>query len=73
MHICNPDIRLTGHEQEGYGLAWSPFKPGYLLSGSDDQRICMWDVNAGTGPNRVSRNWTPNYHEVHSVNTLRKS
>ncbi|GMH45451.1 hypothetical protein BSKO_13408 [Bryopsis sp. KO-2023] len=63
---CNPDIRLTGHEQEGYGLAWSPFKPGYLLSGSDDQRICLWDVNAQTGPGR-ELNAMNVYHEHKSV------
>lgn len=51
--ICNPDIRLTGHKTEGYGLAWSPFLNGYLLSGSDDAQICLWDVHGGTKPNRV--------------------
>uniref|UniRef100_A0A1J3D9S1 WD-40 repeat-containing protein MSI3 n=2 Tax=Noccaea caerulescens TaxID=107243 RepID=A0A1J3D9S1_NOCCA len=43
---CDPDLRLMGHEQEGYGLAWSSFKEGYLLSGSQDQKICLWDVSA---------------------------
>ncbi|KAL5059339.1 hypothetical protein RYX36_030943 [Vicia faba] len=40
----DPDFRLKGHEEEGYGLAWSPFKKGYLLSGSNDHKICLWDV-----------------------------
>ncbi|KAJ4826943.1 adenyl-nucleotide exchange factor [Turnera subulata] len=43
---CDPDLRLTGHDQEGYGLSWSPFKQGYLLSASHDHRICLWDVSA---------------------------
>uniref|UniRef100_A0A2P2J0N7 WD-40 repeat-containing protein MSI2-like n=2 Tax=Rhizophora mucronata TaxID=61149 RepID=A0A2P2J0N7_RHIMU len=43
---CDPDLRLRGHEKEGYGLSWSPFKQGYLLSGSHDSRICLWDVSA---------------------------
>jgi histone-binding protein RBBP4 len=43
---CSPDIRLTGHQTEGYGLAWSGFREGYLLSGSDDAQICLWDINA---------------------------
>uniref|UniRef100_A0A7N0T0E5 Histone-binding protein RBBP4-like N-terminal domain-containing protein n=1 Tax=Kalanchoe fedtschenkoi TaxID=63787 RepID=A0A7N0T0E5_KALFE len=43
---CNPEIRLRGHSAEGYGLSWSPFRPGYLLSGSDDSQICLWDINA---------------------------
>ena len=43
---CNPDLRLIGHRTEGYGLAWSPFQRGHLLSGSDDAQICLWDINA---------------------------
>lgn len=40
-----PDLRLLGHAQEGYGLEWNPMKTGFLLSGSDDQRVCVWDLN----------------------------
>ena len=40
-----PDLILTGHTQEGYGLAWNPIKKGYLLSGSDDCRAVVWDIN----------------------------
>ncbi|XP_074331844.1 WD-40 repeat-containing protein MSI2-like [Apium graveolens] len=43
---CDPDLRLRGHEKEGYGLSWSPFKEGFLLSGSNDCKICMWDISA---------------------------
>lgn len=43
---CDPDLRLRGHEKEGYGLSWSPFKEGYLLSGSNDCKVCMWDISA---------------------------
>lgn len=43
---CSPDLRLRGHTTEGYGLSWSQFKPGHLLSGSDDAQICLWDINA---------------------------
>lgn len=43
---CDPDLRLRGHDKEGYGLSWSPFKQGYLLSGSNDCKICLWDVTA---------------------------
>lgn len=43
---CDPDLRLVGHDKEGYGLSWSPFKEGYLVSGSQDQKICLWDVSA---------------------------
>lgn len=41
---CSPDLRLKGHTTEGYGLSWSPFREGHLLSGSDDAAICLWDV-----------------------------
>ena len=43
---CNPDLWLKGHNSEGYGLSWSLFKQGHLLSGSDDSQICLWDINA---------------------------
>ncbi|CAH8358773.1 unnamed protein product [Eruca vesicaria subsp. sativa] len=43
--VCNPDMRLRGHSSEGYGLAWSKFKEGHLLSGADDSQICLWDIS----------------------------
>eukprot|EP00252_Welwitschia_mirabilis_P023960 TRINITY_DN6926_c0_g1_i1.p1 TRINITY_DN6926_c0_g1~~TRINITY_DN6926_c0_g1_i1.p1 ORF type:complete len:429 (+),score=97.16 TRINITY_DN6926_c0_g1_i1:23-1309(+) len=43
---CNPDLILKGHTDEGYGLSWSPMKEGYLLSGSHDKVICLWDINS---------------------------
>lgn len=51
--LCKPDIRLTGHKVEGYGLSWNQQKAGFLLSGSDDAQICIWDVNAMTQQARV--------------------
>ncbi|MGH0158926.1 UNVERIFIED_CONTAM: hypothetical protein FKN15_053654 [Acipenser sinensis] len=43
---CNPDLRLRGHQKEGYGLSWNPNLSGYLLSASDDHTICLWDISA---------------------------
>ena len=43
------DVVLRGHEAEGYGLAWSPMKEGWLLSGSYDKKICLWDLSSGSG------------------------
>ncbi|KAF6174335.1 hypothetical protein GIB67_040828 [Kingdonia uniflora] len=43
---CQPQLRLRGHTEEGYGLSWSPLKEGYLISGSNDSKICMWDITA---------------------------
>lgn len=33
---CHPDLRLRGHQKEGYGLSWNPNLSGSLLSASDD-------------------------------------
>ena len=55
--LCKPDIRLTGHKNEGYGLSWSAQREGYLLSGSDDAQICVWDVKGTTQSNRVGGGW----------------
>lgn len=43
---CDPDLRLKGHDKEGYGLSWSSLKEGYLLSGSNDCKICFWDISS---------------------------
>ena len=40
-----PEIKLTGHTNEGFALNWSTLKKGYLLSGSFDKRICLYDIN----------------------------
>ena len=51
--MCNPDLKLVGHKTEGYGLAWSPFRAGHLLSGSDDAQICLWDISGTPRNHRV--------------------
>ncbi|KAJ6630491.1 Chromatin assembly factor 1 p55 subunit [Pseudolycoriella hygida] len=50
---CHPDLRLRGHQKEGYGLSWNRNVNGYLLSASNDHTICLWDVNAPTKEHRV--------------------
>ena len=45
-------LELPGHEAEGYGLDWSRLQSGYLASGSDDCRICCWDIHGSTAPLR---------------------
>lgn len=50
---CKPDLVLKGHKTEGYGLAWSPFLTGHLLSGSDDAQICLWDIGAATKQSNI--------------------
>ncbi|GKA58728.1 WD40 repeat-containing protein MSI1, partial [Tanacetum coccineum] len=43
---CNPDLTLRGHNEDGFGLSWSKFKQGHLLSSSYDGQICLWDIEA---------------------------
>ncbi|KAK6946430.1 Histone-binding protein RBBP4, N-terminal [Dillenia turbinata] len=50
--VFNPDLRLKGHEKEGFGLSWSSFKEGYLLSGSNDCKVCLWDVSGMSEDNK---------------------
>lgn len=50
---CHPDLRLRGHQKEGYGLSWNPNLSGHLLSASDDHTICLWDINANPKENSV--------------------
>jgi histone-binding protein RBBP4 len=50
---CHPDLRLRGHQKEGYGLSWNPNLNGHLLSASDDHTICLWDINATPKENKV--------------------
>ena len=38
-----PDLRLKGHISEGYGLSWNTLKPGYLLSGSTDSKVYIFN------------------------------
>ncbi|XP_058782455.1 WD-40 repeat-containing protein MSI1-like [Vicia villosa] len=47
-----PELRLFGHETDGYGLSWSNFNSGHLLSGDYVGNICIWDIN--TTPNNLT-------------------
>ncbi|CAA0807733.1 WD-40 repeat-containing protein MSI2 [Striga hermonthica] len=60
---CDPDLRLTGHDKEGYGLSWSTFKEGYLLSGSNDCKICLWDISAMPQEKVLDAKFTYEGHE----------
>jgi len=64
---AKPQLRLTGHKREGYGLSWNVMKEGYLASGSEDKIVCVWDINAavkpGTSPN-IGPLFSLNGHEA---------
>jgi len=49
----NPQLRLVGHKKEGYGLNWSTHNKGHIISGSDDNLVCLWDISAGTKTNKT--------------------
>ncbi len=62
-----PNHTCLGHTAEGYGLDWSPLSKLHLLSGSDDARICLWDVNnAGPQVSAIST-WTGHDSVVEDV------
>lgn len=37
-------VKLVGHQNQGFGLAWSPHAKEKLLSGSDDRKIFLYDL-----------------------------
>jgi len=37
--VVKPELKLTGHTEEGYGLCWSNLQNGYILSGSYDNKV----------------------------------
>ncbi|KAK4401390.1 WD-40 repeat-containing protein MSI3 [Sesamum angolense] len=60
---CDPDLRLKGHKKEGYGLSWSSLKEGYLLSGSNDCKICLWDISSMPQEKVLDANYIYEGHE----------
>lgn len=65
---AEPNFHLLGHTKEGYGLSWNPHpsKAGYLMSGSDDAKICIWDINEGGS--HLQANYI--VHEAHGNNVV---
>lgn len=46
-----PDGVGIGHSREGYALEWSRLKQGFLLTGSEDTTVQLWDVSQmGSSP-----------------------
>eukprot|EP00924_Labyrinthula_sp_SR-Ha-C_P014415 maker-scaffold_20-snap-gene-5.13-mRNA-1 protein AED:0.05 eAED:0.05 QI:44/1/1/1/1/1/8/16/437 len=44
--LCKPQVKLKGHEGEGYGLDWNKIRKGRLVSGADDCKICLFDLES---------------------------
>lgn len=59
-----PELRLEGHTKLGFGLNWNEKRAGLLLSGADDHKICLWDINQ---PKELKTKLAPlheiNYHQ----------
>ena len=45
-NLVKPEMRLGGHDNEGFGLSWSPLKDGFLLSGANDNKVCLYDIKS---------------------------
>jgi len=39
-----PQATLKGHKGEGFALEWNPHVEGQLLSGSEDNKVNLWDL-----------------------------
>ena len=60
----SPNLRLTGHSKLGFGLCWNEKREGQIISGADDNLICMWDINAAKEMNGVlEAAQVINYHQ----------
>lgn len=46
--------RLKYHTKEGFGLEWSPFNSGCLLSGNEDTKIALWDIRSHQNERQVT-------------------
>lgn len=57
-----PDLRLTGHEKEGFGLAWNTIHKTQLVSGSDDKLVCVWDIQGNVQNHSIQ-------HSAQSIDT----
>eukprot|EP00123_Amoebidium_parasiticum_P013170 comp21807_c0_seq1/m.31045 comp21807_c0_seq1/g.31045 ORF comp21807_c0_seq1/g.31045 comp21807_c0_seq1/m.31045 type:complete len:431 (-) comp21807_c0_seq1:688-1980(-) len=64
----SPQLKLSGHTQEGYALSWNPQHRGRLLSGAYDQTVCLWETENANGPKlaptRIFTGHTDNVEDV---------
>ncbi|KAF1981407.1 WD40 repeat-like protein [Aulographum hederae CBS 113979] len=68
---CPCEIELIGHESEGFGLAWSPFHEGQLLTGSEDKTVRTWDIKQGFSRNSKTLKPLNTYkHHTATVNDV---
>lgn len=44
LFLASPELVLSGHDTDGFGLAWNQLNAGTLLTGAGGL-ICIWDCN----------------------------
>jgi histone-binding protein RBBP4 len=42
--ISRPQAILRGHTDEGFALSWHPMQQGLLLTGAQDGKMCLWNL-----------------------------
>lgn len=42
--ICRPQAILRSHTDEGFAMNWHPTQQGLLLSGAQDGKMCLWNL-----------------------------
>jgi histone-binding protein RBBP4 len=40
----NAQMQLVGHQEEGFGLSWSPINEGQMVTASQDSTVRLWDI-----------------------------
>ncbi|CAJ0944761.1 unnamed protein product, partial [Mesorhabditis belari] len=63
---CKPTLKLRGHTKEGYGLSWNPNLAGHLLSASDDQTVCLWDISSNVSGGTAAGSFVDAKNKFHA-------
>jgi histone-binding protein RBBP4 len=69
-HTIRPELKLLDHNDEGFGLSWSPHKEGHLASASQDATVRLWDINSPKSSDNVIQclsTWTHHSSVVNDV------
>ncbi|CAJ0918730.1 unnamed protein product, partial [Mesorhabditis belari] len=61
-----PTLKLRGHTKEGYGLSWNPNLAGHLLSASDDQTVCLWDISSNVSGGTAAGSFVDAKNKFHA-------
>lgn len=69
----NPDMELSGHTDEGYGLDWSPHVQGQLATASQDQTVRLWKITDYTKSNKMIHSYRTYTHHSAIVNAVQHS